>query len=124
MISAAGSGGPACERHRAASYRLETSCVAASSHARGYGSYEEDGEKQAAMTGSGRSMQDPRAISGPLARVTKGKSRLPAGTRNGRSAPLAAVIAPLPKLIVRVRFSSPAPQTKGPGQAGNPGYGP
>ena len=47
-------------------------------------------------------------IAGPLARVTKDQSRLLVDTRNGGSAPLAAVIAPLPKLIVRVRFSSPA----------------
>jgi hypothetical protein len=58
---------------------------------------------------SGKSVQDLRAISGPLARVTRGQSRSLADTCTRRSAPLAAVIAVLPKLIVRVRFSSPAP---------------
>ena len=44
-----------------------------------------------------------------LARVAKGQSRSRVDTCTGRSAPLAAVTAALPKLIVRVRFSSPAP---------------
>ena len=47
-----------------------------------------------------------RAISGPLTRVTRGQPRSLQTTRVGRSAPQPAVIALLPKLIVRVRFSS------------------
>src|SRR6266702_5555261 len=53
--------------------------------------------------------QHGRAISGPLSRVMRGQPRPLAATGVRRSTPLAAVIAPLPKLIVRVRFSSPAP---------------
>jgi len=53
--------------------------------------------------------QDLRAISVPLARVTRGQPRLLPAIRLGRSAPLTAVTVPLPKLIVRVRFPSPAP---------------
>jgi hypothetical protein len=52
---------------------------------------------------------DRWAISGPLARVTRGQSGSPGTARNAWSAPLTAVTAALPKLIVRVRFSSPAP---------------
>src|SRR6266480_381810 len=52
-----------------------------------------------------------RALSGPLARVTRGQPRSPGITRFARSAPLTAVAAALPKLIVRVRFPSPAPDT-------------
>ena len=59
-----------------------------------------------------RSADDPRAISGPLTRGTRGQSRLPGASQPGWSAPLAAVTARLPKLIVRVRFPSPAPQAK------------
>src|ERR1039457_2272895 len=45
----------------------------------------------------------------PLARVTRGQPRSLLTARDAWSAPLAAVTATLPKLIVRVRFSSPAP---------------
>jgi hypothetical protein len=67
--------------------------------------------RRAALTtpGGRRSVHDRRAISVPLARVTRGQPRPLADTYTRRSAPLAAVIAALPKLIVRVRFSSPAP---------------
>ena len=66
--------------------------------------------RRAALTtpGGRRSVHDRRAISVPLARVTRGQPRPLADTYTRRSAPLAAVIAALPKLIVRVRFSSPA----------------
>ena len=53
-----------------------------------------------------------RAISVPLARVTRGQPRLLGIIRVASSAPLTGVTARLPKLIVRVRFSSPAPRTK------------
>ena len=58
-----------------------------------------------------RSAHDRRAISVPLARVTRGQPRSLGTARYAWSAPLAAVTAALPKLIVRVRFSSPAPRT-------------
>jgi hypothetical protein len=53
--------------------------------------------------------QDRRAISVPLTTVTRGQPRSPRTGRTARSAPLAASTGLLPKLIVRVRFSSPAP---------------
>ena len=56
-----------------------------------------------------RSAQNRRAISVPLTRVTRGQPGSLGTTRDAWSAPLAAVTAALPKLIVRVRFSSPAP---------------
>jgi hypothetical protein len=70
--------------------------------------------RRAALTAPGgrRSVHDRRAIGVPLARVTRGQPRPLADTYTRRSAPLAAVIAALPKLIVRVRFSSPAPLLK------------
>jgi hypothetical protein len=73
--------------------------------------------RRAAPTAPGgrRSVHDRRAIGVPLARVTRGQPRPLADTYTRRSAPLAAVIAALPKLIVRVRFSSPA--ARNPGQA-------
>ncbi len=49
-----------------------------------------------------------RAINVQLARVTRGQPGLLQSTRTGRSAARPAVAAPFPKLIVRVRFSSPA----------------
>ena len=61
-----------------------------------------------AMAGlkSGRS----RAISVQLTRVMRGHSRLLTVSEVGCSAALSAAICPIPKLIVRVRFSSPAPE--------------
>ena len=56
----------------------------------------------------GRSAQGRRAISVPLARVTRSQPRLLGSVRVASSAPLPGVTARLPKLIVRVRFSSPA----------------
>jgi hypothetical protein len=58
-------------------------------------------------------VHDRRAISLPLAKVTRGQPRPLADNYTRRSAPLAAVVAALPKLIVRVRFSSPAPPPSG-----------
>ena len=52
--------------------------------------------------------QDHRAISVQLARVTRGQSRLLLSSTIGRSPARSAVAALFPKLIVRVRFSSPA----------------
>jgi hypothetical protein len=52
---------------------------------------------------------DRRAISVPLPRVTRGQPGSLGTARDAWSASLAAVIVTLPKLIVRVRFSSPAP---------------
>jgi hypothetical protein len=54
------------------------------------------------------SAQGRRAISVPLAWVTRGQPRLLGIIRVASSAPLTGVTARLPKLIVRVRFSSPA----------------
>ena len=53
--------------------------------------------------------QDRRAISVQLATVPRGQSRVLAVPAPGWSAGLAARIGRIPKLIVRVRFSSPAP---------------
>jgi len=50
-----------------------------------------------------------RAISGPLTTVTSGLSRSLADTLHRRSGPVEARMAQIPKLTVRVRFSSPAP---------------
>ena len=55
---------------------------------------------------------DRRAISVQLARVMSGHSRLLRATRVGCSAASSAMICPIPKLIVRVRFPSPAPKVK------------
>ena len=55
-----------------------------------------------------------RAISVPLARVTKGQPGSLSTARNARSAPLAGATVALPKLIVPVRFSSPEPWTRRP----------
>ena len=91
------------------------------------GSYEKDGGGAGHEPAPDRRRhrtpaQDRRAISGPLNRVTRGQSRLPGASQPGWSAPLAAVTAALPKLIVRVRFSSPAPRVqarlKVPGESG------
>jgi hypothetical protein len=62
--------------------------------------------------GTHQSEHDRRAISGPLARVTGGHPRSLRTARYAWSAQLAGVTTALPKLIVRVRFSSPAPRTK------------
>jgi hypothetical protein len=51
-----------------------------------------------------------RAINVQLARVTRGQPRLLQSTRTGRSAARSGVAALLPKLMVRVRFPSPAPR--------------
>jgi hypothetical protein len=56
-----------------------------------------------------RSPKDRRAISGPLTRVTRGQPRSLRTGEVARSGPLPGMMARLPKLIVRVRFSSPAP---------------
>ena len=53
--------------------------------------------------------QDHHAISMQLATVTTGQSRVLTVPGPGWSAALAAWIGGIPKLIVRVRFSSPAP---------------
>jgi hypothetical protein len=45
-----------------------------------------------------------------LVRVTSGQSRTPPVARSGWSVALAVWIGRIPKLIVRVRFSSPAPR--------------
>src|SRR5262245_59812592 len=50
----------------------------------------------------------PRAIGGPLAPVSQGPSRSLAVHRMPRSGRSGATIGRIPKLIVRVRFSSPA----------------
>jgi hypothetical protein len=50
-----------------------------------------------------------RAISGPLTPVRKGLSRSLMDNPPRRSRPLAARMEQIPKLIVRVRFPSPAP---------------
>jgi hypothetical protein len=73
------------------------------------GSYEEDGG------GAGYEAPDAavpvrRAINVQLARVTRGQPRLLQSTRTGRSAARSGVAALFPKLIVRVRFPSPAPR--------------
>ena len=74
--------------------------------------------------GSPRLQQDHRAISVQLARVTRGQSRLLAVPGPGWSAALAARIGRIPKLIVRVRFSSPALIVKAQVRALIPGRGP
>ena len=58
---------------------------------------------------------DPwRAISGRLARVTRGQQGSPVITASRRSAPIASENRTIPKLVVRVRFPSPA-HCAGPG---------
>ncbi len=72
------------------------------------------GEKQGTKTPNhATSAHDRRAISVPLTRVTKGQPRSLGTARSAWSASLAAVSAALPKLIVRVRFSSPASRHEG-----------
>ena len=56
-----------------------------------------------------RSTEESRAISGPLGPVTGGLSRSLADTSHRRSGPVEARTVQIPKLIVRVRFPSPAP---------------
>ena len=75
-----------------------------------------------ARTAAGQ-REDPRAISGPLTRVTRGQPRRPEANQPGWSAPLAAVTAALPKLIVRVRFSSPALIVRAQARDGVPSLG-
>jgi hypothetical protein len=58
------------------------------------------------IAGSGEAR---RAISVPLTPVTRGLSRSLADTPPRRSGPVAGRMAQIPKLIVRVRFPSPAP---------------
>ena len=62
--------------------------------------------------------QDHRAINVPLARAIPGQPRLPAVTRTPRSEPMTAVCGHPSKLVMRVRFPSPAPLThrSSPGQ--------
>jgi hypothetical protein len=57
-----------------------------------------------------------RAISVHLAKGNKGHEGSLAASRNRSSAALAAGLHLIPKLVVRVRFPSPAPHDKGPGQ--------
>ena len=64
--------------------------------------------------------QDRCAISVQLARVTSGQSRLLPVAQSGWSAASSATICPIPKLIVRVRFPSPAPMCRA--QAGDDIY--
>ena len=73
------------------------------------GSYEKDRGGAGHAPKRPRSAHDRRAISVPLAGVTRGQPRSLGTARDAWSAPLAAVTVTLPKLIVRVRFSSPAP---------------
>src|SRR6185437_15971853 len=69
-----------------------------------------DGEPDGMIrqAGSVRTLPHKRGQRGPLARVTRGQPRILRTGQTARSAPLAAVAGLLPKLIVRVRFSSPA----------------
>ena len=67
--------------------------------------------------------QDRRAISVPLASGNDRQSRSLAGTRMSSSAALNCGDETDPKLIVRVRFSSPAPSAQSPGQDASPGLG-
>jgi hypothetical protein len=60
--------------------------------------------------------QDRRAISVQLTTVLDGQRLCSAGSRTGWSGGLSGCIGQLPKLIMRVRFSSPAPP-------GNPSSG-
>ena len=62
----------------------------------------------------GRTPQRQFAVQLPvqLARVARGQPRLLQSTNVSTSAAHPAVVAPFRKLIVRVRFSSPAPHTK------------
>jgi hypothetical protein len=53
-----------------------------------------------------------RAISGPFTSVTSGLSRSLADTSSRRSNAITGPTVQIPKLIVRVRFPSPAPQMK------------
>ena len=68
---------------------------------------EEDGEGQGAAISTGETAVR-HAISVPLTPVTRGLSRSLADTPQRRSGRTAARIAQIPKLMVRVRFPSPA----------------
>src|ERR1039458_9699086 len=70
-----------------------------------------------------RTSTGPPMIAVPLACLTRGQPGPLGSARDARSAPLAAVTAALPKLIVRVRFSSPALMTKAQAREGVPGLG-
>src|ERR1022692_3033053 len=58
-------------------------------------------DQDTTMSQVGRVSPRSRAIGVPLARVIRGQPRALPALGIGRSAPLAAVIAPLPKLTVR-----------------------
>ena len=75
--------------------------------ARGMTAVEEDGEEQATVDRC-RSGQDRRAISVPLTPVKTGLSRSLTDSPPRRSGHTEARTTQLPKLIVRVRFPSPA----------------
>jgi len=74
---------------------------------RGIAAIEEDGGG-AGHSDRCTSAQDRRAISGPLTSVKGGPSRSLTDSLSRRSGPVEARTAQIPKLIVRVRFSSPA----------------
>jgi hypothetical protein len=69
------------------------------------------GEDPEAVISAGRTAVR-RAISVPLTLVTSGLSRSLADTSHRRSGRTTARMAQIPKLIVRVRFPSPAPRVK------------
>jgi hypothetical protein len=78
--------------------------------ARGMAAVEEDRESRRGNRTAPR--HDHRAISGPLTPAKRGLSRSLADTRLRRPGRITARIAQIPKLTVRVRFPSPAPQQK------------
>ncbi len=80
-------------------------------HGQGRAATRRTGEEQAPEPARARAApgQDHRPINVQLATVTRGQSRTLAVPGHSWSAALAARIGGIPKLIVRVRFSSPAP---------------
>jgi hypothetical protein len=61
------------------------------------------------LQGAARYDHERRAINVQLARVTSGQSRALSVYKVGWSTASSTAICPIPKLIVRVRFPSPAP---------------
>ena len=64
----------------------------------------------------GRAGQDHRAIGVPFTRVIRGQSRSLPDTRTRRPAPTTAMRGTPSKLVMRVRFPSPAPIYAGQGR--------
>jgi hypothetical protein len=72
----------------------------------------DDQQNRRAPDRAGNVDEDHRAINVPLPPVLGGTQRSPAVTRNGRSEAIKPRFTHIPKLIVGVRFPSPAPKRR------------